>query len=237
LNNIHRRRLERLARVSAYASTNAADFPLDTGKGGHAAADIKAILAEIETLETSRMSNQHSLRQATGGKLDARNSLRAQLRAISDTAKTIGLDHPEVKGAFKFKGASVSDAILLTTARAFALAVLPLKARFIEYDMPPDFLDKLNASIASFEQHLDRQTAGQGENINANVSIEAAFRRGDAALERLDTAVRNKYRDDHTKLAAWESARRLERAPHTKRSGGNSQTPPTHGDPDPAATK
>ena len=231
MNSTHRRRHERLDRSSAFADANASDFPA-TSKGGQAAAEIKEALAEIEMHETSRVSSMNSLQQAAVGKKDERESLRAQLRAISDTAKTIGLDHPEVKGSFKFKGASVSDQMLLATARAFASASLPLKDLFIEYNMAADFHDVLNATIANFEQHLNRQTAGIGGRIAASASLEDALRRGEAALERMDTAVRNKYRGNPAKLAAWESARRLERPPRRKKEGGDGKgkvnTPPSH---------
>ena len=41
----------------------------------------------------------------------------------------------------------------------------------------------------------------------------------------MDTAVRNKYRDDPAKLAAWESARRLERAPRPANGDDDTQSP------------
>jgi hypothetical protein len=236
MNGTQRRRHERLERGDAFASANAADFPL-TSKGGQAAAEIKEILAQTEVHETSRVSSMNSLQQATVGKKDERESLRALLRAMSDTTKTIGLDHPEVKGGFKFKGASVSDQSLLATARAFADASLPLKDLFIEYDIPSDFHDVLKAKIVNFEQYMNRQTAETGGRVAANASLEDALHRGEAALERLDTAVRNKYRNDPAKLAAWESARRLERAPRKKNEAGDVKkgegkgevsTPPSH---------
>jgi hypothetical protein len=37
--------------------------------------------------------------------------------------------------------------------------------------------------------------------------------------ERLDTSVRNKFRDDPARMAAWESARRLERTRPTAGDG------------------
>jgi len=211
MNSTQRRRFERLSRVSAFAAANAADFP-ETGKGGQAAARLKAVIGEVEQLDTSRVTSLSSQQQATVGKRDERGALRAQLNAISDTAETIGLDHPEVRGAFRWARASVSDQTLLSVARAFAAAALPLKARFIEYDMPTDFLEKLNESISSFEQHTGQQLAVAGARVAAGASLEDALERGEQELERLDTAVSNKYRDDPAKMSAWASARRLERA-------------------------
>jgi hypothetical protein len=130
--------------------------------------------------------------------------------------------HPSLGGtkiSLRFRGESVSDRTLLATARAFAVAALPLKALFIEYDLAPDFHDKFKAEIDEFEQQLDRRAAGKGGRVAANASLQEALPRGEGALELLDTAVRNKYREDAARLAAWESARHFERAPHTRREG------------------
>lgn len=211
MNGMQRRRFERLSRVSAYSEANAADFP-GTSKGGQAAGRLKTVIGEIEQLDTARVTSVSSGRQATVGKKEGRASLRAQLIAISDTAATISLDHPEFKGGFELSRASVSDQTLLSTARAFAAAAAPLKARFVEYDLPADFLESLNASISSFEQHAGQQTADTGARVAAGAALEDALARGEQELERIDTAVHNKYRDDAAKLAAWASARRLERS-------------------------
>jgi hypothetical protein len=226
MNDSHRRRIERLMRSSAYASAYAADFP-EGSKGAQALTELKAAIAEAESHAVSRESSMNVLQQATTGKRDTRKAIRACLRAISDTVYTIALDHPEIKGSFIFRGASVSDRTLLATARSFAANALPLKALFAEYDLNADFFDQFNVSINNFGQQLNKQTTGKGERIAANASLEGALGRGEVALERLDTAVRNKYRNDPAKLAAWESAHRIERAARTKRSGEAPPPPKT----------
>jgi hypothetical protein len=117
MNNTQRRRRDRLARAAAYVSANAAGFPSGS-KGGQAAAEIAGVLAEVETHSTSRESSLSVLHQVTVSKKDLRAVIRARLRAISDTARTIALDHPEIKGSFQFNGANVSDRTLLAIARA-----------------------------------------------------------------------------------------------------------------------
>ena len=223
MDNTMKRQTERFARSEAFVSANVADFPA-TSKGGKAAAEIRTALAEIESLEAARVTNTNLLQQAMAGKKDMRESIRAQLRAISNTAKTIALDHPEVKGGFQFKGNNMSDGALLATARAFLSATEPTKALFIEYDMPADFRDTLSANITSFEQHSDKQTAGKGERVAASTSVEDSFRRAKLAFNRLDTAISNKYRNDPAKLAAWENIRRLERAPKARNNRKKAKT-------------
>lgn len=211
MNSSQRRRFERLPRVGAFIRAHAHDFP-EASKGGQAAGRLEAIIAEIEQLDVSRVTSMGSQKQATAAKRDERAALRAQLNAISDTAEVIGLDHPEVKGSFRWPRSNVNDQTLLSTARAFAAAAAPLTALFVEYDMPADFPKKLIKSIDSFERYVGEQTAGTGARVAAGAALEDALERGELELERLDAAVRNKYRVDAAKMAAWASARRLERA-------------------------
>lgn len=220
MNDKQRRHFERLARVRAFMAEHASDFP-QTSKGGQAAARVSNIIAELEALDASRVSSRGEGRQASMGRRDERASLRERLAAVSATADTIGLDHPEVQGIFKWSRAGVSDQTLLATARAFAASAEPLKALFVEYDMPPDFLDKFGASIEEFDLHINRQTATKGSSVAATASLESALKRGDAEVERLDTSVRNKFGEDPALMAAWESARRLERTPRRAADDGD----------------
>jgi hypothetical protein len=88
------------------------------------------------------------------------NGIHPSASQRAATAQTIGLDFPEVKGGFRRPRPNTNDQTLLATARAFAVAATPLKPRFVEYDMPADFLDQLSASIANFEQTVNRQNLG-----------------------------------------------------------------------------
>jgi hypothetical protein len=219
MNDLHRRRLEHLARSSAYVTANAVDFP-EGSKGAQALAELNAAIAEAQSHAVSRETSVHTLQQATAARSDMRQAIRAGLRTINDTMRTIALDHPEHKGSFVFKGESVSDRTLLSTAQSCANSAQSFKALFNEYDLGAEFFDEFNDNISKFGQQMDKQTAGKGGRIAANASLESALRRGEEAFEKLDTAVRNKYRNDPAKLAAWESARRMERAARSRRRTG-----------------
>lgn len=222
MNNSHRRRIECLIRSEAEASVNASDFP-EGSKGALALAELRAAIAEAQKQAVSRETSMSALQQATIGRRDAREAVRTSMRIISDTMRTVGLDHPEVKGIFVFKGASVGDRTLLATAKSFAAKAQAFKALFAEYDLNADFFTNFDAEINDLEKQLSNQTTGKGERISANAALENALRKGETALERLDTVARNKYRGDPAKLAAWASARRLERAARAKRNGSGAQ--------------
>jgi hypothetical protein len=211
-----RRRFERIVRSADFATSLAEPFPPD-GRGGKALAELRASIAELESTDAAVLTNVRSTRQGTTSKREARQALRDQINAISETAKTIALDHPELKEKFRRPRGNANDQTLVSVARSFALEAPPVKNLFIEYNMPADFIARLNASVDAFEQSVNQQNTGAGASRSSRVSVETTLDRAEQELARLDTAVRNKHRGDAATLAAWESASRLERSPHKKK--------------------
>lgn len=222
MNEKQRRLSERGSRVGVFMSANAADFPAGT-KGGDVAASLKAELANLSTLDVTKATGASARRQSSVGRRDFRESLRAQVAAVCATAEVIALDHAEVKGSFPRTRADKSDSTLIAVARSFAESAAPLRSLFVEYNMPADFMDSLKSDADALERHISLQSEGAGARVDANASITETLKRVDELIERLDVVVRNKYRTDPAKLAAWESARRLERAARPKRNGAGEQ--------------
>ena len=154
-----------------------------------------------------------------------RGELRELVQIVFDTANTVALDRPDVKGIFSLSDADRSDRMLIATARNFADALAPLGNLFVEYNLPSTTGNDLRSKADSLEHYISLQTEGLGGRVNANSSVEATIRNLSELVERLDTIVRNKYRGDTAKLAAWEHARRVESAPRSNDTATN--TPPT----------
>lgn len=225
MNEKQRRISERGSRVGAFLSANAADFPTGT-KGGELAANLKTELSKLPTLDVAKTSGASARRQSSVVRRDFRELLRAQVTSVSDTAEAIAPEHAEVKGLFPRTRPDNSDSTLIAVARSFATAAAPFKALFVEYDMPADFIDNLKADADELERQISLQSESTGARVGVNASITETLRRADEIVDKLDVVVRNKYRNDPAKLAAWESARRLERTAHTKRKGDAPPTPP-----------
>lgn len=219
MNNTRKRNFERHARCTGFTDERPADFSADTARG-KSAANLKAILAEIEKLDAESETHVRLKRQGTSGKQDERETLRRLVNTWSDTAEVIGYDRPEIKGVFRRLKANSNDQTLLSTARSFAAAAPPFKNLFVEYDLPADFIDRFNAAISNFEEAMTQQERGASAKAAAEAAIDDAFRRADLELDRLDIFVRNKYGDDPATMAAWERARRLERPRHSKNGRG-----------------
>jgi hypothetical protein len=211
--------------VSAFITAQTGDFPADS-KGGTTAASVKEELANLATLDVARTAGASKRQQGTAGRGGLRDELRALVTAVSDTAKTIALDHPEIKGIFALAGKDKSDQTLIATARAFADAAEPFVALFTEYNLPAGFVNDLRSKADGLEHFISLQTAGVGARVNSKASAEETVQRLNELVVRLDTIVRNKYRDDADKLATWERARRVESAPQSK-ANGTGTPPPT----------
>lgn len=224
MNDKQRLRYERLVRAFSYGAEHAPDFP-PTTRGGQAHARLGEAIAAAKEQDAASITHQSAGQQSTARRQLGREALETSLAAISDTAATIGLDHPEVRDGFRRTRGNATDQTLIGTARSFAAAALPLKARFIEYDLPADFLEQLDEEINSFEEAIEAQTAHAGARMAASAALEDALKRGEREVEKLDTAVRNKFSGDPAKLAAWESARRMERSARAKKRGEMPATP------------
>ncbi|HEX8649774.1 MAG TPA: hypothetical protein VF708_02965 [Pyrinomonadaceae bacterium] len=211
-----RRRFERIVRSADFATSLAEPFAPES-RGGKALAELRTSIEELESTDAAVLTNVRSARQGTTSKNEARQALRDQIDAISDTGKTIGMDHPELKEKFRRPRGNANDQTLVSVGRSFAAEATPVKNLFIEYDLPADFIDRLNASLDAFEQSVNQQNAGASASRSSRVSIEATLDRAEQELARLDTAMQNKYRDDAATLSAWKSASRVERSPRKKK--------------------
>jgi hypothetical protein len=229
MNERQRKRHERGQRVDVYMDAAAADFPADT-KGGALSARLKELLAQVAALDLTRAANAGKRRQGTEGREEARTTLRRMVKSAWDTYKTIALDHADIKGLFESPSKSNNDHELVTAARSYADAAAPRAALFAEYGLTAGFFNNLRAQADRLDSSTALQNAGAAAGVDTTAAVEESLRQMDELVERLDTAVTNKYRDDPAKLAAWESASRVERAPRSKaKEDGAPQTPPANG--------
>jgi hypothetical protein len=143
--------------------------------------------------------------------------LREDLRAINRTARALAVDDSAVGELFRMPNGS-SEQKLLAVARSFLTGATPLKDQFIEYGLPDDFIEDLQADINDFEQSVTEKSSASGEKVSATASIGGAVKNGLEGLRRLRAIVPNKYRDNSAKLAAWTSASHIERAAKKKKA-------------------
>lgn len=223
--NRQRKRHERGQRADVYMDAQAEVFPADS-KGSTLAARLKELLAEVAALDLARAANANKRRQGTEGREVARTTLRRMVKSVWETYKSIAGDRPDIRGLFESPSKLKNDHALVTAARAYADAAAPLAGLFAEYGLTAAFFNDLRAQADSLETYISLQNAGVGAGVDTTAAVEETLREMDEVIERLDTVVSNKYRDDPAKLAAWKSASRVERAPRKSKDDATT-TPPT----------
>jgi len=222
MNDTQRRRHERGLRVRDFVETVKDSFTAGS-KGAQSIAHVEQLVEQLTTLDASHATNRRAALAGTSGKSDTREELRAMLRRISKTARAIGMDDPALKDRFRLPDTNPNSQTLLGTARSILAEATPLKARFIEYGHTDDFLDTLGEKISAFESFATQQNTGVSARKADSAAIDSALDAVDEEIARLDAIIRNKFADDAARLAAWESARRVEHAPRKNKTTG---TPP-----------
>jgi len=213
------RRLDRALRVQTFGRDNATDF----APGSKATALFQELNPIISALAEARVGQ---LRQPVG-KEAIIEALSDDFKDIARTARAILLDEPSFPVALyrhprtyvETPVATHADALLQlledqpTDTPAQLSAKSALRAKFIAYELPADFVDDLRAdrealTACNEEKHSDLQGG-----VESTASIDSLLAQAQTIITRLGAAVKNKYARVPEKLAAWKSASRTERQP------------------------
>lgn len=227
MNAKQRRQYARAQRVVLFVETRADDFP-EGSRGAKLLVQLKEALVTFGTLDVARTTGASKRVQGSAGRRTVREALRALLQAVFDTARIIALDHPDVDGIFSFTDAGRSDQTLITTARATATAATPFIELFVEYGLAANFVNELRSKADSLNHYISLQGEGLAGRADSNVSADETLRLITGLIERIDNAVRNKYRGDNATILAWERARRVVSAPQNQSEGVNAPPPDTN---------
>jgi hypothetical protein len=213
-----------ILRVRDYGAEQAASFPTATTLGGELFATVREAAEELAGHIAARSSSSSSARQGTVSKSVARAALLDMLEMIRDTARSMSQTMPGLDTKFRIPR-NMSDQELLGAAQAFATDAAALKQEFLRFAMPADFLEDLDEQIADFESASARQHTGKGRQVMATAALDDALGRALTAVRQLDAIVRNTFRKDPARLAAWETARHVKRAARSKEGAQPPATP------------
>ncbi|HEX8369077.1 MAG TPA: hypothetical protein VF604_11100 [Pyrinomonadaceae bacterium] len=219
MNDQDRRRYDAFVRIVQFGTESAADFP--AGSIGKTQFDeIAAVVGLLDELAANKAVSVSEVRYTFVGKGSARENLRDELSDIVETARTMVYQFPGIDAKFRMPRNN-NDQQMLAAARAFKIEAAPLNADFIAYGLPATFLVELQSAIDAFEASLAPTGAAIDAQVAATAEIDSAIRRAMIARRILLGVVKNKYRNNVGKLAAWLSASHIEKAPR------NNNEPPT----------
>ncbi len=214
MNDSDRRRYECFLRIKQFGIDNTADFasiPI-------AVTNFGVITAEVNFLDEQGADQQEGFgdaRGATETKGTARENLRDEMAEISRTARSIEYQYDGIAERFRMPRGS-SDQTLLATARAFHAEALPIVADFVAYGMETKFITDLEDAADAFEATFGPQGSAIDSHVAATAEIGEAISRGMVARRILDGIVRNVYKSNTGKIAAWTSASHVEKPPKKK---------------------
>ncbi len=92
-----------------------------------------------------------------------------------------------------------------------------LAAKFIAHEMPGDFVQNLRDDVDAVREAQDVLEVGDQGGVESTATVGRLIRDGMRERTYLDAIVRNKYARNPAKLAAWESASRIDRAPQREK--------------------
>lgn len=215
MNDSERRRVEMFIRVRQFGTDNAADFPAGT-IGAAQFAVIDGVLGETEQFAGEQAAGFGDARQLFVTKDTARENLRDDLYEIVRTARSMEYQIDGIAAKFRMPR-SQSDQSLLAIARAFYAETEQYDADFQAYGLDIKFRLDLQTAIDAFENGLEPTGTAIDEQVAATANIGEAIRRGMVARRILEGVVKNKYRNNVGKLAAWLSASHIERNPKSNK--------------------
>lgn len=103
---------------------------------------------------------------------------------------------------------------------------MPLKAEFIKRGLPATFVEDLTGAVSELEQTVSQKIQNRDARISSTATVKALVSEGVVVVRELDPIMRNVFAADPAALAAWESARRVERTPRRRKAAEETPTPP-----------
>ena len=216
------RRYDRGTRVQTYGVENAADF-LAGGKARTHFANIDGFMDELDDAKAGQSPNRVSKETL----LDA---LGTDLQNIARTARQMEAKENGFAAPYRIPDNTSESAVTTHTdgvllrledqpadSPAVKTAKTALRARFVEYELPSDFVVHLRADRAALtEANRRNQGEVQGGVENTGLIGELLKKINDEIAE-LDTLMHNKFTRQPEKLRAWLSASHVERAPQREK--------------------
>jgi hypothetical protein len=210
-----KRIFEMMVRVLVFRSAHPELFPKDS-QAEQLLQKVEAIARSTSSQSTTQTSVKNDVRLCAGVRSSVREKLRTDLESVSRTAASMGLKQffmPRDRG----------DRTIADVARIFAAAAEPLKQQFIANHMPEDFVERLKAGVENIERSIEQQAASKSARKVATTALTNARTEALTALARLDPIMDNLLRDNAPIKAAWDAARRVEKAATGKKPA---ETPP-----------
>lgn len=234
MNDRDQRRYDRLTRVQTFGRENADDF----ATGSKAKTHFANVDQHLKALDNAK-AGQTPTRVSKETLLDA---LMLDFKNIARTARSIAITENGFAAPYRIPD-NPSESAITTHADALLLiledqtddsaatktAKAALRAKFIAYELPIDFVADLRADREAVRDANKHNQGETQEGVENTELIGQILGKAADDVQELDAIMNNKYSRQPEKLRAWQSASRVERAPQREKK----PTPPASGTPKP----
>jgi hypothetical protein len=226
MDTLETKREEMFIRVQEHGSQFEATFPADS-YGGELFAKLHTVIEGLKGHALKQSKGKSSVRESSASKAAARDELWRRLEAISRTARVIAFTSPSLENKFRVTR-GIGDQALLILANTFAADAEPLKTEFTKRGMSADFIEDLKEVMSLFETAINHKVQGRGAHVAASAAIDEFIESGMRIVRELDALMRNTFVNNHSALAAWESASHVERPARKGKQKSNATPEPAH---------
>lgn len=229
------RRFERTTRIQTFGRDNAADFAAGSKAAGFFL-DLDPIVFELTAARVGQL-------RGIVGKPVLIDALSLDFKDIARTSRAIAIEEPGFSSAAYRFPADYAEATATTHADSLLtlledntaatdgdtpaqLAIKAvLRAQFIAFEMPADFVADLRTDRDALDDSNSGKHSDNFEGLESTAAIETLLGEAQDLVTRLDTVMHNKYSRNPDKLLAWKSAARVERAGRKTKPDGTTPTP------------
>jgi len=237
MNDRDQRRYDRAVRVQTFGRENAADFAAGSKALSHFTS-IDGLIVKLDAAKAAQRPDRVS-------KTTLLDALHLDLKNIARTARSQEKAEPGFAAPYRLPDdptesnlTTLADAVLgrledqPADSAAVKTAKAALRAKFLAYELPGDFVADLRADRNAI---TNANRVNQGENqegVESTTLIGELLGNANEEVVQLDTIMHNKYARQPEKLRAWQSASHVERAPQREKKA---EPPPATPTPPPAA--
>lgn len=216
-----KRQLDRFKRSIDFVENHAKDFAPNS-KALAAQEQLKDVIARAESNAPEHNPTKTGRRPYRSDKLAALNALRAELSRISRTASLVAAVDEGFKNTFQMPDKRRKDE-LASAARHFVKEFPKVSAKFKQFEMDADDINKLKAALESYESVQAQPPAKPARTPRAAASANPLINEGIELVDALDVMIGNKYNGQDEVIDEWKEASALEVTRRRRKSKGDDE--------------
>ncbi len=217
-----KRQLDRFKRSLDFMEKHAKDFAPNS-KALQTGEQLKDVIARAESNVPESNGAKAGRRPYRSDKLAALNALRAELSRISRTASLVEAEEEGFKNSFQMPDKRRKEE-LASAARHFIKEFPKVSAKFEQFEMNADDIEKLEAALESYESVQAQPVAKPARMPHVAASTNPLINEGIELVDALDIMLGNKYNGQDETMTEWHDASALEVTRRRRKNKGDAAT-------------